>query len=71
MNFLEKALSWYMVVLFPQYAENRGFLFIFSADGLHDSGYFIGYSFKISRNKASTIFYDTALGYVAILYITI
>ena len=24
-------------------------------------GYFIGYSFGISRNKASTIFYDTAL----------
>ena len=25
------------------------------------SGYFIGYSFGISRNKASTLFYDTAL----------
>ncbi len=57
-----------MVVLFPQYAENRGFLSIFSADRLHDWGDFIRYSFKISRNKGSTIFYDTALGYVAILY---
>ena len=37
------------------------FCSFFSADGLHDSGYFIGYSFKISRNKASTIFYDTAI----------
>ena len=26
----------YMVVLFPQYAENRDFLSIFFADGLHN-----------------------------------
>ena len=34
--------------------------FQFFADGLHGWGHFIGYSFGISRNKVSTVFYGTA-----------
>ena len=30
------------------------------ADGLHDWRHFIGYSFGISRNNVSTVFYGTA-----------
>ena len=36
------------------------FLLQFPTNGLHDWGYFIGYSFVIPRNKASTVSYDTA-----------
>ena len=52
-----KVLLEHLVVLYPQYAENTVFLIF--ADGFHDSDHFIGYSFGISRNQASTISYDT------------
>ena len=53
-----KVLLEHLVVLYPQYAENTVFLIF--ADGFHDSDHFIGYSFGISRNKVSTVFYGTA-----------
>ena len=53
-----KVLLEHLVVLYPQYAENTVFLIF--ADGFHDSDHFIGYSFGISKNKISTVFYGTA-----------
>ena len=55
-----KALSEYTVVLFPQYGEIIDFLpnlFRWRTSWL---GYFIRYSFEISRNKISTASYGTA-----------
>ena len=49
-----------MAVSSPQYSENTYFLSHFFVGGLHDFGDVIGCFLGISRNKASTVFYDTA-----------
>jgi len=48
---LWKALSWYKVVLFQQDAENRCFLFNFSAGGLHDWGILLAISLEFQEIK--------------------
>ena len=50
-----------MVVLFQQYTENICFFSKFSAGGLCDWGIFLVISLEFQGNKASTVFYDTAL----------
>ena len=49
-----------MAVSSPQYFEKYILFLQFFAGGLHDFGGVIGCFLGISRNKASTVFYDTA-----------
>ncbi|WP_302553525.1 hypothetical protein [uncultured Bilophila sp.] len=50
-----------MVVLFQQYTENIYFFSKFSAGGLCGWGILLVISLEFQGNKASTVFYDTAL----------
>ena len=50
-----------MVVLFYQYTENTHFFFNLSAGGFCDWGILSVISLEFQGNKASTVFYDTAL----------
>ena len=50
-----------MVVLFQQCAEKICFFSKFSAGGLCDWGILLVISLEFQGNKASTVFYDTAL----------
>ena len=50
-----------MVVLFQQYTENICFFSNVSAGGLRDWGILLVISLEFQGNKASTVFYDTAL----------
>jgi len=47
--------------LFRQYTENICFFSKFSAGGLCDWGILLIISLEFQGNKASTVFYDTAL----------
>ncbi|WP_302551355.1 hypothetical protein [uncultured Bilophila sp.] len=50
-----------MVVLFQQYTENICFFSNFSAGGFCDWGILLAISLEFQGNKASTVFYGTAL----------
>ena len=50
-----------MVVLFQQYTENICLFSEFSAGGLCDWGILLVISLEFQGNKASTVFYGTAL----------